>query len=76
VRGFGAQRFNATVKESKPGEIESDRRRPRWPAAAAMEFEQAFLAGLGKAKRYTFVAGQLALSWQDGDRVGTLAVRK
>jgi heat shock protein HslJ len=79
VRGFaGCNRFNATVKESKPGEIEVG------PAAGtkmacpppAMEFEQAFLAGLGKATRYTFVAGQLALSWQDGDRMGTLLFRK
>jgi len=79
VRGFaGCNRFNATVKESKPGEIEVG------PAAGtkmacpppAMEIEQAFLAGLGTAKRYTFVAGQLALSWQDGDRMGTLLFRK
>ena len=79
VRGFaGCNRFNATVKESKPGEIEVG------PAAGtkmacpppAMELEQAFLAQLGKVSRYTFVAGQLALSWQEGDRVGTLLFRK
>jgi heat shock protein HslJ len=79
VRGFaGCNRFNATVKESKPGEIQVG------PAAGtkmacpppAMELEQAFLAQLGKVRRYTFVAGQLALGWQDGDRQGTLLFRK
>ena len=79
VRGFaGCNRFNATVKESKPGEIEVG------PAAGtkmacpppAIELEDAFLAQLGKVDRYTFVAGQLALGWQDGERNGTLLFRK
>ena len=79
VRGFaGCNRFNATVKESKPGEIEVG------PVAGtkmacpppAMELEQAFLAQLGKVRRYTFVAGQLALGWQDGERAGMLLFRK
>lgn len=79
VRGFaGCNRFNATVKETKPGEIEVAP-----PAATrmacpppAMELEQEFLGRLGKVNRYSFLAGQLALTWQDGDRVGTLLFSK
>ena len=79
VRGFaGCNRFNAPVKETKPGEIDVG------PASATrmacpperMELEQKFLAQLDKVSRYTYRAGQLALGWQDGDRYGTLVFRK
>jgi heat shock protein HslJ len=79
LRGFsGCNRFNATVKETKPGEIEIT------PAAGtrkacpppAMELEDRFLAELAKVRGYTFLAGQLALTWQDGDRFGKLLFSK
>lgn len=79
VRGFaGCNRFNATVKETRPGEIEIG------PAAATkkacpteqMELETKFLAQLDAVNRYTYLAGRLALGWQDGDDAGTLLFRK
>jgi heat shock protein HslJ len=79
VRGFaGCNRFNATVQETKPGEIDIG------PAAVtkmacpppAMDLERTFLAQLDKVNRYSFLAGQLALGWQDGERNGTLLLRK
>jgi heat shock protein HslJ len=79
VRGFaGCNRFNAAVTESKPGEIAIG------PAAGTkmacppekMELEERFLAQLAKVNRYTYQAEQLALSWQDKDRSGTLLFRK
>jgi heat shock protein HslJ len=69
VRGSaGCNRFTAPVKETAPGEIQIG------PAAATkmacppaeMELEQKFLALFEKASRYTFVAGQLALTGKDG----------
>jgi heat shock protein HslJ len=79
VRGFsGCNRFNATVSESKPGEIGIGA-----PAAtkmacppAQMDLEQKFLAELAAVNRYSYVAGQLALGFQDGDRAGVLLFRK
>ena len=41
---------------------------------AEMELEQKFLALFEKASRYTFVAGQLALTGKDG--TGTLLFSK
>jgi heat shock protein HslJ len=79
VRGFaGCNRFTAPIKETAPGEIDIG------PAAAtrmacppeAMELEQKFLGQLDKASRYTFLAGQLALSWADKDGTGTLLFSK
>lgn len=79
VRGFaGCNRFNATVKETKPGEIDVG------PGAVTkmacpqpqMTLEDTFLKQLDAVNRYTYLAGQLALSWQDGDRYGTLLFRK
>jgi len=79
VRGFaGCNRFNAAVKETKPGEIEigvAAGTRKACPPPA-MELEDRFLGELGKVRGYTFLAGQLALTWQDGDRIGTLLFRK
>ena len=79
VRGFaGCNRFNATVTESKPGEIDVGA-----PAAtkkacppAQMDLEQKFLAELDAVNRYSYLAGQLALGFQDGDRAGVLLFRK
>jgi heat shock protein HslJ len=79
VRGFaGCNRFNATVKESKPGEIEISLAAGTRKACPppAMELEDRFLAELAKVRSYTFLAGQLALTWQDGDRTGTLLLKK
>jgi heat shock protein HslJ len=79
VRGFaGCNRFNATIKETKPGEVDVG------PAAATkkacpppqMELEQKFLTQLDAVSGYTYLAGQLALTWRDGDRYGTLLFRK
>ena len=77
VRGSaGCNRFTAPVKETAPGELKIG------PAAATkmacppaeMELEQKFLALFEKASRYTFVAGQLALTGKDG--TGTLLFSK
>jgi heat shock protein HslJ len=79
VRGFaGCNRFNAPISESKAGEITIG------PAAGTkmacppekMELEARFLEQLAKVNRYGYVAEQLALSWQDGERSGTLLFRK
>jgi heat shock protein HslJ len=79
VRGFaGCNRFNATITESKPGEITIG------PAAGTkmacppekMELEARFLEQLAKVNRYGYLAEQLALTWQDGERSGTLLFRK
>jgi heat shock protein HslJ len=79
VRGFaGCNRFTAPVKEITPGEIDIG------PAAATkmacppeqMELEQKFLAQLDKVNRYSFLAGQLALSWQDKSANGVLLFSK
>ena len=79
VRGFaGCNRFNATVSESKPGEIDVGE-----PAAtkkacppAQTELEQKFLGELAAVNRYSYLAGQLALGVQDGERAGVLLFRK
>jgi heat shock protein HslJ len=79
VRGFaGCNRFNAPVTETKPGEITIG------PAAGTkmacppekMDVEQRFLTQLALVNRYSYQAEQLALSWQDKDRTGTLLFRK
>lgn len=79
LRGFaGCNRFTASVAETKPGEIDVG------PAAAEkkacpppqMEIEQTFLTQLDAVNRYTYLAGQLALGWQDGERSGLLLFRK
>lgn len=79
VRGFaGCNRFTAPVKEITPGEIDIG------PAAATkmacppeqMELEQKFLAQLDNVNRYSFMAGQLALSWQDKSSSGVLLFSK
>ena len=79
VRGFaGCNRFNAPVKETKPGEIDIG------PAAATkkacpppqMDLEQTFLTRLDAVNRYGYLAGQLALGWQSGEAAGTLVFRK
>jgi heat shock protein HslJ len=79
VRGFaGCNRFNATVTESKPGEIAIGP--PAGTRMACppekMELEERFLAQIAKVTRYTYQAEQLALTWQDPERTGTLLFRK
>jgi heat shock protein HslJ/predicted small lipoprotein YifL len=79
MRGFaGCNRFNAPVTETKPGEITVG------PAAGTkmacpqekMDLEQRFLAQLALVNRYSYEAEQLALTWQDKERTGTLLFRK
>jgi heat shock protein HslJ len=41
-----------------------------------MELEQTFLARLEAVDRYTYLAGQLALSWRKDDEGGVLLFRK
>jgi heat shock protein HslJ len=79
LRGFGGcNRFTARITETAPGEIDIG------PAAATkmacpepqMALEARFFSQLEAVERYTFVAGQLALTWQDKDRPGTLLFSK
>jgi heat shock protein HslJ len=79
LRGFaGCNRFTASVTETKPGEIGIGAAAAEKKACPPpqMEIEQKFLAQLVAVNRYGYVAGQLALTWQDGDRGGTLLFRK
>jgi len=41
-----------------------------------MELEQKFLKQLDAVSGYGYQAGQLALTWQDGERTGMLLLRK
>jgi heat shock protein HslJ len=79
IRGFaGCNRFTASVKETAPGVIEVG------PAAATrmacpgpeMDMEQQFLSALGKVNGYTFLAGQLALTWAGKDGSGLMRFAK
>lgn len=79
LRGFaGCNRFTASVTETKPGEIDVGAAAAEKKACPPpqMELEQKFLTQLDAVNRYSYVAGQLALTWADGDRVGTLLFRK
>jgi heat shock protein HslJ len=79
LRGFaGCNRFTAPVTESKPGEIDIGAAGAEKKACPPpqMELEQKFLTQLDAVKGYSFVAGQLALTAQDGDRTATLLFRK
>lgn len=79
LRGFaGCNRFTTSVTETKPGEIEIAAAASEKKACPPpqMDLEQKFLAQLDAVNRYSFVAGQLALTWQDGDRLGRLLLRK
>ncbi len=79
VRGFaGCNRFTAPVKETKPGEIDVGAAVATKKACPPpqMELEARFLQQLDAVTGYGYLAGQLALNWQDGDRAGTLLFRK
>jgi heat shock protein HslJ len=79
VRGFaGCNRFTASVKETAPGQIEIGRGTATKMACppAESELEQKFLAGLDKVTGYTFLAGQLALTWSGKDGSGMLLFSK
>ncbi len=79
VRGFaGCNRFTAPVKETAPGEIDIGPAALTKMACApdAMDLEQKFVAALDKVNRYTFLAGQLALSWTGKDGSSTLLFSK
>ena len=69
IAGFGGcNRYAASIRETSPGSIALG------PAAATkmacaepqMRLEDRFLASLGAATRYSFLAGRLALSGMDG----------
>jgi heat shock protein HslJ len=79
LRGFaGCNRFTAPVTESKPGEIDIGAAAAEKKACPPpqMNLEQKFLAQLDAVTRYSYVAGQLALTWQDGEQPGRLLLRK
>ncbi len=79
LRGFaGCNRFTAPVKETAPGEIDIGAAAAEKKACPPpqMELEQEFLRQLDAVSGYGYVAGQLALTWSDGDRLGTLLFRK
>jgi heat shock protein HslJ len=79
VRGFaGCNRFTAPVKEVSPGVIQIGAVAATKMACPPeqMDLEQAFLAELGKVSGYTFMAGQLALTWQEKERPGLLLFSK
>jgi heat shock protein HslJ len=79
IRGFaGCNRFTASVKETAPGEIEIGKGTSTTMACppAESELEQKFLAGLDKVTGYTFLAGQLALTWSGKDGSGMLLFSK
>jgi heat shock protein HslJ len=79
LRGFaGCNRFTASVAETKPGEIDIGAAAAERKACPPpqMELEQKFLTRLDAVNSYSYVAGQLALTWADGDRIGTLLFRK
>jgi heat shock protein HslJ len=79
LRGFaGCNRFTASVKETQPGEIDIGAAAAEKKACPPpqMDLEQKFLTQLDAVNRYSYVAGQLALTWTDGDKLGTLLFRK
>jgi heat shock protein HslJ len=79
LRGFaGCNRFTASVKETQPGEIDIGAAAAEKKACPPpqMDLEQRFLTQLDAVNRYSYVAGQLALTWTDGDKLGTLLFRK
>ena len=79
VRGFaGCNRFTAPVQETAPGQIDIGAAAAERKACPPpqMELEQKFLKQLDAVSGYGYLAGQLALTWQDGERTGMLLLRK
>jgi heat shock protein HslJ len=79
VRGFaGCNRFTAPVQETAPGQIDIGAAAAERKACPPpqMELEQKFLQQLDAVSGYGYQAGQLALTWQDGERTGMLLLRK
>ena len=79
VRGFaGCNRFTAPVQETAPGQIDIGAAAAERKACPPlqMELEQKFLKQLDAVSGYGYQAGQLALTWQDGERTGMLLLRK
>jgi len=79
VRGFaGCNRFTAPVQETSPGQIDIGAAAAEKKACPPpqMELEQKFLKQLDAVSGYGYQAGQLALTWQDGERTGMLLLRK
>jgi heat shock protein HslJ len=79
IAGFGGcNRYTGQIKETAPGEIAIG------PIAGTrmacpepeMQLEDRFLASLGKANRYSFLAGRLVLSGVDGDGVRSVLLTR
>ena len=79
VVGFdGCNRYTGPLKESSPGKISVG------PLAAtrmacpepSMQLADRFTARMNKVSGYTFLAGQLALTWDDKKEHGTLVFSK
>ena len=79
LAGFGGcNRYTAQIRELSPGEIAIG------PVAgtrmacpeAEMQLENRFLTSLGKAVRYSFLAGRLVLSGTDGDTMRSVLLTR
>ena len=71
----GCNRYFAAVKEGKmPKEISIDQAGVTRMACPAdvMELESRFLNALSNVNKYSFINGQLALSWKDEDAFSTM----
>jgi heat shock protein HslJ len=79
VVGFGGcNRYTGSLKESAPGKISIGPLAATKMACppAAMELEDKFTERMNKVTGYTFVAGQLALGWEDKQGGGMLVFSK
>jgi heat shock protein HslJ len=79
IAGFGGcNRYTGQIKETSPGEIAIG------PIAGTrmacpepeMQLEDRFFASLGKAVRYSFLAGRLVLSGMDGDTMRSVLLTR
>jgi len=79
VVGFGGcNRYTGPLKETSPGKISVGplaSTRMACPAEA-MDLEDKFTTRMNKVTGYTFLAGQLALTWEDKKERGTLVFAK
>lgn len=75
VGGSGCNRYFSAIKNSSvAGEIQlglAGGTRMACPGDA-MDLESRYLKALSKVNKYSFVNGQLALTWQDDDATGTM----
>jgi heat shock protein HslJ len=79
IAGFGGcNRYTAQIREVSPGEIAIGPIAGTKMACpgAEMRIEDRFLASLGKAGRYTFLAGRLMLSGMDGETMRSVLLTR